>query len=208
LLHGGGGDGEGYADLATVLATSFRVITPDMRGHGRSTDTDEPLSYESQASDVLSVMDALQVPRAHVVGYSDGGNVGLILAITHPERVDHLATFGANLRPTGLTPATAAWVKGLTPAGWKEVDPKLVEKLKKLWTTQPNLTAHDLAKIHAPSLIACADRDDIQLEHCVEIFRDISGAQLLVMPGAQHSHRQQDPVLVERVLTRFLGTTK
>ncbi|MBX7114207.1 MAG: alpha/beta hydrolase [Myxococcaceae bacterium] len=180
LIHGGGSDLHRFDTLAPMLAKFFTVITPDCRGRGRSSDVDAPFTYEAMADDMLALLDALGHPRAHVVGWSDGGVVALQLAMQHPGRVDRIATFGANARPEGLTPAMQKWVAEVTPEEWKNDDyaknalnpshwPVVVEKLKTMWTTLPTFTNEALSKITAPALIAAGDNDDIRLEHTVEI---------------------------------------
>jgi pimeloyl-ACP methyl ester carboxylesterase len=95
LLHGAFGTIEScFADLLPALATDFEVVAVELQGHGRTRDIARPLSYEQMAADVAALVEALEIPRAHLVGYSMGGAVGLQLALDHPELVDRLVFAG------------------------------------------------------------------------------------------------------------------
>ncbi|TMQ72878.1 MAG: alpha/beta fold hydrolase [Candidatus Eisenbacteria bacterium] len=99
LLHGGGGSGLQFEKQIPALETRHRLVIPDMCAQGRSTDRPGPLTYHAMAEDVIALMDDLGVRRFDVLGWSDGGNTGLDLAIHHRERLRHLVTFGANFSP-------------------------------------------------------------------------------------------------------------
>ena len=101
LIHGGLANSNYWGLQIPALARRFQVIVADSRGHGRSTRTGEPITYHLMASDVLALMDALHIPKAALVGWSDGAIIGLDIAIHHPERVTKLFAFGANSDPSG-----------------------------------------------------------------------------------------------------------
>jgi pimeloyl-ACP methyl ester carboxylesterase len=105
------GSGAQFAKQAPFFATRFRVIVPDACGQGRTADREGPLSYHAMAEDVLALLDRPAIDRADVMGWSDGGIVGLGLAMNRPGRVNHLVAFGANFRPDGLNPADQAWAE-------------------------------------------------------------------------------------------------
>jgi pimeloyl-ACP methyl ester carboxylesterase len=117
LLHGGFGNSNYFGRLIPVLlAHGYRVIAMDSRGHGRSTRSDAPLTYDLMAQDVLGLLDRLGISKVYLVGWSDGGIVGLDLAMTHPDRLAGLFAFGANADVSGLkdgadkTPVFAAYL--------------------------------------------------------------------------------------------------
>ena len=101
LLHGGLVSSDYWSFEVPLLAKTHKVIIVDSRGHGRSTMSDQPFSYKLMSSDVLQLMDYLKIKKASIVGWSDGGIIGLIIAIQHPERVNKLFTFGANYNISG-----------------------------------------------------------------------------------------------------------
>src|SRR5580765_6519631 len=101
LLHGGAGNGEQFSQQVPVFEKHFRLIVPDMCAQGRTTDREGPLTYHAMAEDVIALMNRLRVKRFDIMGWSDGGNTGLDLAIHHPDRLRRLVTFGANFSPDG-----------------------------------------------------------------------------------------------------------
>jgi pimeloyl-ACP methyl ester carboxylesterase len=104
LLHGAFGTIEScFAPLLPRLAGDFEVIAAELQGHGRTRDVDRPLSYEAMAADTAALAAALDIPKAHFVGYSTGGAVALQLALDRPELVDRLVYFGgASFDPSGV----------------------------------------------------------------------------------------------------------
>ena len=102
LLHGGLGNSDYWGNLIPALADRYQVIVMDSRGHGRSTRDAQPYGYDLMASDVLALMDFLKLPKADIVGWSDGGIIGLDIAMNHPDRIGKLFAFGANSNLAGL----------------------------------------------------------------------------------------------------------
>ncbi|WP_367254376.1 alpha/beta fold hydrolase [uncultured Phenylobacterium sp.] len=102
MLHGGTAYLETMHWQIEALAKDHLVIAPDSRGHGRSTDAAGPLHYARMAEDMIELMDRLRIRKADIVGWSDGGIIGLHLAIHHPDRVGRLVTIGTNFDLTGI----------------------------------------------------------------------------------------------------------
>ena len=88
--------------IPELTAAGYQAVVMDSRGHGRSSFDQRPISYELMASDVLALMDHLGIEQADLVGWSDGGIIGLELALTHPERLNKVVAYGANFDPTGV----------------------------------------------------------------------------------------------------------
>lgn len=218
LLHGGAGNCGQFAPQAPVFAAEFRVITPDACAQGRTSDRDGPLSYHAMAEDVIALLDALDLAQARIVGWSDGGVTGLDLAIHHPERVTHLATFGANFRADGLNPPDVAWNRTATAASFGPdmrryyegiaPDPShyeaAMEKILAMWRTEPCFTARQLGRIRARCLIAAGEHDVVRDDHTRALAAAIPGAELWIVPGASHSVMQEQPALVNARLLTFL----
>jgi len=219
LLHGGTGDGRQFSRQVPAFESRFRLIVPDACAQGRTTDRPGPMSYHEMAEDVLALMDQLHVPSARVMGWSDGGNVGLDLAIHHPARVSHLVTFGANFSPDGLNPADRAWGDTATAAafgvgarnayGRLAPDPGHFEaamnKILSMWRTQPRFTAAELGRIRARTLIVAGEHDLIRREHSEQLARSIPGARLWIVPGATHSVMIENASVVNPAVLEFLG---
>ena len=207
LLHGG---------MASVperwipfFAPRFRVIAPEQMGQGRTADLGErPFHYHDMAEDTVALMRHLGVERAAVVGYSDGGIVGLDIAIHHPQRVSKLVTTGSTARFEGNTPETQEFLRTLDPTSepvWDEYAelspdgadhwPVVLERLKPMWAAEPNFSDEDLRAIEAPTLLIIGDRDIVKPEHAVEMFRAIRHARLCVVPDAEHGVLPGDEAL-------------
>ncbi len=219
LLHGGTGDGTQFARQVPAFAQRFRVIVPDLRAQGRTTDGPGPLTYHIMAEDVVALMDRLRIRSADVVGWSDGGIVGLDIAIHHPSRLKHLVTFGANFQPDGLMPDEVAWgstasAQSLGPAVRLEYqrlapDPGHYEvamnKILAMWRAEPRFTLAELHSIRARTLVAAGEHDLVRRDHTEALAHAIPGAQLWIVPGATHSVIHEEPDLVNERVLEFLG---
>jgi pimeloyl-ACP methyl ester carboxylesterase len=206
LLHGGGGPVS--EKWISFFSPQFRVITPQQMGYGRTADVvDRSFHYHDMAEDTVELMRRLGVESAAVVGYSDGGIIGLDMAIHHPERVTRIAVTGANARTDGYTAAhwegVAATVNDwpvsetygrLSPDG-AEHWPILLGRLQRMWAVEPCFTREQLQSIKTPTLLIFGDSDLVTLEHGVEMFRTIPGAQLCVVPHVGHGIMPKETVL-------------
>ncbi len=217
LLHGGLASSDVWAAQIPAFAREHEVIVVDSRGHGRSTRDDTlPFSYDLMAADVIALLDVLHVPRASIVGWSDGGIIGLVLAIKHPERVDRLFAFGANFDPTGVKPDVAndpVFSAYIAEAGrsYRRLSPTpddydaFVAAVSTMWSTQPNLTAAELGRITAPTMIADGEYDEaIRRDHTEALARAIPGARLLIMPGVSHFAHIQAPEEYNHAVLGFI----
>ncbi|MGB2693654.1 MAG: alpha/beta hydrolase [Dehalococcoidia bacterium] len=218
-LHGAFSSAETFSALAPILAKHVRVIVPERRGHGRTADMEGPLSYDVMAQDTIAFMGALGIERASVVGYSDGANVGMLMAMAQPSLVDKFVSISGNFDARGLDEGTITFFreataeslpdafgeeyKRLSPDG-PEHWPIVFEKTKRMILNEPNIAPADLAKITARTLVMCADRDLMSLEHSTGLFRAIPDAQLCVVPGTSHLLLYERPELVHQLILSFL----
>jgi pimeloyl-ACP methyl ester carboxylesterase len=220
MLHGGGG---GLSDLDLLrgrLAVGRRVISPDQRGHGRSADPGE-ISYGAMAADTAALLDAIGVRRADVVGWSDGGIIGLLLARDRPELVGRLVAISANLaydvEPSPLAPEAWQYLSSLrpadlpAPAGRDAIDPDgslwpaTAARIVAMWHTGTDLTLADLGGLAAPVLYVAADRDIVPLAHTVGMFEATPSARLAILPGARHQLAIERADDVAALIERFLA---
>ena len=214
LLHGGGGRALGLARQIHDLRKHFKVIAPDSRSHGDTTDPGDTLDYHVMAEDMVALLDHLRIGRADVMGWSDGGIVGLDLAIHHPDRVRKLVVFGANATPDGIEAGQLAeirqdWAEDSTQAAADSTQGlsqrlSLSARLRHLWLTQPDFGPAELGRIHAPTLVAVGDHDWPSLDHTLALARAIHGAQLCVIPGATHSVLRERPDIADEIVSQFL----
>jgi len=217
LLHGGLGNTDYWGGQIDAFAKDHTVITIPSRGHGRSSNNGQPYSYHLMASDVLAAMDAMGVAKAPIVGWSDGGNIGLDIAINNPGRLTSLFAFGANFNPSGVKPSVetnetfGAYV-GLsaeyytklskTPDGFDA----FVGELVNMWAEQPNFTAEQLGAIPVPVAIADGDHDEaIDMAHTKQMAAMIPGSELIILPGLSHFAMWQDPATFNAAVLKFLA---
>ena len=217
LLHGGlGHSGNWGYQVPALVKSGYRAVLIDSRGHGRSTRDGRPFSYELMASDVLAVMEALQLQKAALVGWSDGACTALILAAKAPSRVAGVFFFGCNVDPSGVQPLEASPTLNrcfnrhrkdyaqfsATPEQFKA----FVEAVTLMQRTQPNYSAQDLAQIRVPILVVQSERDEfIKPEHAAYLARAIPKAQLLVLKGVSHFAPLQRPEQFNAAVLAFLS---
>jgi pimeloyl-ACP methyl ester carboxylesterase len=218
LLHGGLAQSAYWGNqVAPLRRAGYRVILIDSRGHGRSTRDARPYTYELMASDVVAVMDTLHVPKAAVVGWSDGAIIGLVMAMKDPERLTGVFAFAANMDPSGVkadTNTNPTFARFIGEAGGRYAQvsatpndyPAFVAAINKMWDTEPNYTAADLARIRVPVAIADGDHDEaIKREHTEYLARSIPGARLVILPGVSHFAMLQKPELFDAAVLDFLA---
>lgn len=211
LLHGNGEDAASLAPVAAELASGFRVVSPDARAHGRSPRGAGPLTLARMADDVAAVLTeshgAGQV--AHVVGFSDGGNVALLLALRHPALVRSLVLYGANADPSGLTPRTRAEVTATWLAQRLQgvVDPgaRARAEVTDLMARQPRIPLRALGRIAVPVLVAAGEHDVVRRAHTEAIAAHLPAGRCLVVPGAGHGLPLSDPATFAGLVRGFLA---
>ena len=216
LLHGGLGSTLNWGNQVPALMKTHKVIALDSRGHGRSTRSEQPFSYELMASDVLAMMDYLKLDKVSIIGWSDGGIIGLVLAMQHPERVKGLFAFGANYNVSGFNPtAETNPVVGVAMGMAAEQYQKLsatpgdfeafVKQISGMWHSQPDFKPEQLGAIKVPTVIADGQYDEFILPaHTVELAKLIPGAKLVILPNLSHMTMWQDPAAFNKEMTAFL----
>jgi pimeloyl-ACP methyl ester carboxylesterase len=204
LLHGGGDSGEhSFERQIDVFSLHHRIIAPDQVGHGHTPAVPGPLSYTLMMQDTATLLETLKLTRVDIVGFSDGGILGLMLAVRHPELVRRLVISGVNISPSGLTAEELKGLRGAQTASPKTLD----EKLARLWLTSPTeseLSLALLAKIEQPVLVISGDRDAITLEHTLQIYQTLPNAELCVLPGTDHSTFAGRPEWLNPIISDFL----
>ena len=219
LLHGGLANANYWGDLVPVLAKSHQVIVMDSRGHGRSSRDGKPFGYDLMASDVLGLMDFLTIPKAAIIGWSDGAIVGLDIAIDHPDRITRLFAFAANSNPSGLkdTSQSPVFNRFIARAGreYEELSPtpdrynSFLDEITKMWATQPDFTAKKLQSIKVPVWIVDGDHDEaIKRENTEFMAKEIPAAKLLIEPDVSHFSFLQNPQQFNSDALHFLKQAK
>jgi pimeloyl-ACP methyl ester carboxylesterase len=221
LLHGGlGHSGNWSYQVPALVGNGYRAVLIDSRGHGRSTRDERPFRYELMASDVLAVMDALQLDKASLVGWSDGATIALILGMTAPARVAAVYYFACDMDPNGVKEIT--WPNPIlerclgrhakdyarlsaTPGQFKA----FFEAVNLMMRTQPNYSMHDFAQISVPVAIAHSEHDEfIKREQSENLARSIPNAEFVDLRGVSHFAPLQRPELFNKAMLAFLGKTR
>lgn len=207
LLHGAGQSINDFSNQIDFFAKHYKVIAIDSRGRGRSTDDDQELTYMNQTEDMRLFMEQLNIKNAHIIGWSDGGIIGLIMAMKYPEKVKKLVAMGANIHPDGLFPKRLEDHKKTLKQleDQNNSDYEIYIKLYKQLIHYPQLQYEDLEKITAPTLIMAGDHDVIQDIHTVKIFQAIPNSNLSIMPGETHWFPSANPELFNNTVIHFLN---
>jgi pimeloyl-ACP methyl ester carboxylesterase len=229
FLHGGAAFFDNsFAAQRDYFASFRKVIGFDRRGHGHSPDDGRPFSYKEMAEDTAALIEKLGIAPVDVVGHSDGGNIGLILAHDHPSLVRRLVISGANLG-SGIAPAEVkrrsespereaealARLGKLIPSSFRpdyeKVSPEgpghwdaFLAKSWRLWMTPVVIERADLAAIAIPVLVMAGDRDLSSLEDTIAIYRALPKGQLAILPGTGHGTFPQRPDLSNLLVREFL----
>ncbi len=217
LIHGGLGHADVWGFQVPALAEDHKVIVADSRGHGRSTRSAQPFGYELMANDYLALLDHLGIDEAALVGWSDGGVIGLDIAIRHPERLSGLYAFGANYVPEGLKETlgddpTFNAAMERSSADYARLSPTpdqldaFVEQISQMWATQPHYTKDQLRAIPVRTVIFSGDHDEaVKQEHTEEMAELIPNARLEIMKDASHFALWQQPEAFNASVQNFLA---
>ncbi|MER9459766.1 MULTISPECIES: alpha/beta hydrolase [unclassified Mesorhizobium] len=205
LIHGGLGHGDIWASQVATMSKTHKVIIADSRGHGRSTRTEQAYGYDLMASDYLALLDYLKIDKTALVGWSDGGIIGIDIALHHPERLTRLFAQAANVTTDGVDPGVltnktfAAYIDrsgrdykrlSKTPDQYDA----FVAQISHMWESEPAWTKEQLGKITTPTAIVAGDHDEaIKREHTEYMASVIPGAKLIILPNASHFAMLQAP---------------
>ncbi len=219
LLHGGLASAESWAIQVPALAERYLVYVPERRGHGRTPDVAGPITYEAMAADTGAFLDAAGTGAAHLIGWSDGAVVGMLVALRRPELVRKLIVIGQYFNADGELPEFRALLDswGSDPPEWlhagydrlspdgPEHFPVVLEKIMRMWREEPDIALPELARIRAPTLVMQGDDDIVEIEHSAAIAATLPDAQLAVVPGTSHMAPVEKPDLVNRIILDFLS---
>ncbi len=202
MLHGNGGSIEAFRNQIPFFEKKYRVIAIDSRLQGRSGGAADTLSYNMMAADFAGLLDVLHIDSAYVLGWSDGGNDGLILAMNYPGKVKKLAISGANIVPD----TTAMYADDLKSMRETVANPATSAKdktLNRMMIYQPQIPYAALKKIKCPVLVMAGDHDMIKPEHTLKIYQTLPNAYLCIFPDSHHNVCQQHPELFNETVLRF-----
>ncbi len=220
LLHGGMATNGLWAPQMPDFAARFRLVAPERRGHGHTPDVAGPLSYDVMAADTIGFLETVVGGPAHLVGFSDGGIVALVVAMMRPELVHKVVAISAHFDTSGIVPEATAMMASWTAASdevamlrvaYEAVSPDgprhwpvVFAKFLEMAATQPTISIEELGAISAPTLVLAGDDDMIRLEHTAELSRAVPNSQLGLVPGTSHFLAMEKPDLVNRLVLDFL----
>jgi len=199
-----------------ALARHHRVIGPDLRGHGASTNPADRLDLREMADDIVALLDHLDHPSAHVVGFSGGASVALFMALRAPDRLRSLTLISNNFRRDRARAAAGFWdpehIAARDPhwlgamARWHAVPPAT---LLGWWAAEdalrPAFEPSDLAAIRTPTLVVAGDRDAVvPLDESIRLYRALPDARLCVLPGVGHGAPYAGATLLNAALIAFV----
>ena len=177
LLHGNGEDHTIFNELSELLSKDFTVYALDSRGHGLSDRVDH-FTYDEMAEDVVAFIKKKKIKHPVLYGFSDGGILGLLIAIRHPGLISKLITSGANLKPTGLK----NWFLRQCELDYAANGSPLIE----LMLNNPNISHEELHTINIPTLILAGEDDLVKDAHTQSIHRNIANSQMQIIEGEGH----------------------
>ena len=230
VLHGAYMNIPSMGAIIPKLAETHKVYALELQGHGRTTDIDRPITYPNMAGDVAAFMDAVGLAQADIFGYSMGAEVGLLLAIRHPEKVSKLVAASVAYDLRGWQPVFTEMIPQMTvemivgmpfaedyrklapnPEGFPELVRKLIALEK-----EPMAWEEDVKALKTPVLLITGDADVVTLEHSVALFRLLGGggmgdmgtplpaSRLAVMPATSHTAVITQPDLLHAFIEPFL----
>lgn len=208
LLHGNGESCDYFRGQIDVFAEQYHVYALDTRGHGKTPRGGAPFTIRQFADDLLGFMDARQIEQAHLLGFSDGGNIALVFALAHPERVDRLILNGANLNAAGVKRSAQIPIEiGYRMAkrfSGKSDSARANAEMLGLMVKEPNLEPEALAAVTAKTLVIAGTKDMIREDHTRLIAESIPDSRLVFLPGS-HFIANKHPEAFNRAVLDFLN---
>ena len=214
LLHGGLSQTSHWDSyILPAIETGFHPFAYDRTAHGFTGDREGSMHFDSQAREAISYLETVVHEPAHLIGYSDGGIVSLLVALQRPDLVRSIIALGANFQPDGVL-LLDDFDGVISEENQKEYDqtspdapetlPKKIRKMIEIQRTQPNISIDELATIQCPVLVMAGDDDVIKHSHTVELYESIPLGQLAILPGTSHKFIKEKPALAQLLIREFL----
>ncbi len=204
LLHGNGGDCGYFKHQIEPFSKFYHVYALDTRGHGRTPRGGQPFTIRQFAEDLRGFLDERGIDRAHLLGFSDGGNIAMVFALRYPERVGKLILNGANLNAGGVRRSVQIPIeigyRIVRRFAAKSDGARANAELLGLMVHEPNVPAESLSGIKAKTLVLAGTRDMIKEEHIRLIAEHIAGSELALLAGDHFIADKNADAYNERVL--------
>ena len=209
FLHGNGENLHIFNSQIRFFSQYYMTIAVDTRAHGFSTRGTAPFNFYTFADDLVAVLDALHIEKAHIVGFSDGAITALHAALTAPKRIASMVLLGANCHPKGLRfiPRLQIWnvYTWLSAAALFSAKIRQRKEIWSLMVHQPNLTIAELSRIATPTLVVTGEKDMVRQRHNDEISGAIAGSKRLIIPKGNHFWMFAKPDVMNQCVMEFLS---
>ena len=177
LLHGNSETHEIFDKLIDKLKDNYKVYAIDSRCHGKSEDTIY-ISYNLMRDDIIGFIQKLNIEKPILYGFSDGGIIGLLIAIKEPDILSKLIVSGANLNPKGMKTVMRIFIKLVCLFS--------KDKLFKMMLKEPNISIEELKTIRIPTVVLAGEKDVIKLKHTKQISGNIQNSKLEIIKNENH----------------------
>ena len=208
LLHGNSESIQAWKMQIPEFAKLYHVIAVDTRGHGKSGDDGKTYNYDLFAEDMNALLKHLKIKKINIVGWSDGGNTGLSLAMKHPDKVKKLAVMGANIFIDSSV--VDDWVFKELNQQLKEMQNDTAQWSKSrirrinLLLTEPKHSFSDLKTITCPVLVLAGEKDIVKEGHTRNIAKNIAKGTLVIAPNETHDFPFENPDSFNKLILDFL----
>jgi len=214
LLHGGLSATE---DIDKYIVPAFvqthHVFAYDRTGHGRTGDAPYSLHFDFQSGEAIAYLEDIVQAPAHLVGWSDGGIIALLVALQRPDLVKSIVAIGSNYHFKHGGQPVAQWeISDKDRAEHAERSPDPVsaldaktERMRQIWNSEPTLSLQDIEKITCPTLIMTADDEFFSLAHITSLYEALPQGRLAIIPGTSHFLIKEKPALVQAIIKDFLS---
>ena len=211
LLHGGLSRTESFDKYVLPALRLKKVFGYDRAGHGKSPDVKGSFHFDFQMAEAVAYLEDVIKAPAHLIGYSDGGIIALMVAIKRPDLVHSLVLIGANFHydmsdfRIPFTPPSdedKEKYSKISPDPVHTLEEK-IKKMQRIWKVEPKMTLKQLRTIACPTLVVAGDDDVVRHEHTIEIFENIPNSQLLIIPGTSHMLVKEKPKELQRAIKNF-----
>ena len=213
LLHGGLSATEDWDKYVLPAVEGFHVFAYDRTGQGRTADQIGSLHFIFQTEEAIAYLEDVVKGPAHLIGWSDGGIIALMVALERPDLVRSIVAIGANYHHEHGGASVARWEISdkdrqehaeRSPDKPEALDSK-VARMWSIWNTEPTLSEEDLAKIQCPTLILASDDESFSFAHITSMYEAIPHGQLAIVPGTSHYVIKEKPELTQAIIKDFLS---
>jgi len=214
MLHGGMSATEDWDTyMLPAFESTHHVFAYDRTGQGRTGDQPGSLHFAHQCAEAIAYLEDVVKGSAHLVGWSDGGIIALLVALARPDLVKSIVAIGANyhyesggipLPEWPISDEDRAEYADRSPDAPETLDIK-VSRMRAIWKSEPTLTVQDLGKISCPTLVLAGDDELFSIEHTGTLYESLPQGQLAIIPGTSHFVIKEKPELTQLAIKQFLA---